>query len=69
MVSGYFSKEGRDVDGCYLTAHLPVCRGTAVFVDDRPLNLESPRRLGFSVIHYQSPEQLRTDLQSLQVEV
>jgi putative hydrolase of the HAD superfamily len=40
-----------------------------VFIDDRPLNLESPRRLGFSVIHYQSPEQLRSDLQSLQVEV
>jgi putative hydrolase of the HAD superfamily len=40
-----------------------------VFVDDRPLNLESPRRLGFSVIHYQSPEQLRTDLRNLQVEV
>jgi len=39
------------------------------FVDDRPLNLESPRRLGFSVIHYQSPEQLRTDLRNLQVEV
>jgi putative hydrolase of the HAD superfamily len=40
-----------------------------IFVDDRPLNLESPRRLGFSVIHYQSPEQLRTDLRNLQVEV
>ncbi|HEY1422182.1 MAG TPA: HAD-IA family hydrolase [Candidatus Acidoferrum sp.] len=40
-----------------------------VFIDDRSLNLESPRRLGFSVIHYQSPEQLRSDLRSLQVEV
>jgi len=40
-----------------------------VFIDDRPLNLESPRRLGFSVIHYQSPEQLRTDLRNLRVEV
>ncbi len=40
-----------------------------VFIDDRPLNLESPRRLGFSVIHYQSPDQLRTDLRNLQVEV
>lgn len=40
-----------------------------VFIDDRPLNLESPRRLGFSVIHYQSPEQLRADLRNLQVEV
>ena len=40
-----------------------------VFIDDRLLNLESPRRLGFAVIHYQSPEQLRTDLRNLQVEV
>ena len=40
-----------------------------VFVDDRPLTLESPRRLGFSVIHYQSADQLRTDLRNLQVEV
>ena len=39
LVSGYFSKEGRDADGCYLTAHLPVCRRTAVFVDDRPEDL------------------------------
>jgi putative hydrolase of the HAD superfamily len=40
-----------------------------VFIDDRPLNLEAPRRLGFSVIHYQSPDQLRSDLRNLQVEV
>jgi putative hydrolase of the HAD superfamily len=40
-----------------------------VFIDDRPLNLEAPRRLGFSVIHHQSPDQLRADLRSLQVEV
>jgi len=40
-----------------------------VFIDDRQLNLEAPRRLGFSVIHYQSPDQLRSDLRSLQVEV
>ena len=40
-----------------------------VFNYDRPLKLESPRRLGFSVIHYQSPDQLRTDLRNLQVEV
>jgi len=40
-----------------------------LFIDDRPLNLEAPRRLGMSVIHYQSPDQLRTDLRQLQVEV
>src|ERR1700735_5313714 len=39
LVSGYFSKEGRDAEGFYLTAHLPVCPGTAVFVDDRPEDL------------------------------
>jgi long-chain acyl-CoA synthetase len=39
LLSGYFSKEGRDADGCYLTTHLPVCRGSAVFVDDRPEDL------------------------------
>jgi putative hydrolase of the HAD superfamily len=40
-----------------------------VFIDDRPLNLESPRRLGMSVIHHQSADQLRADLRNLQVEV
>lgn len=40
-----------------------------VFIDDRPLNLESPRRLGMNVIHYQNPQQLRTDLQKCGVEV
>ena len=40
-----------------------------VFIDDRPLNLEAPRRLGMSVIHHQSPDQLRAELHNLQVEV
>jgi haloacid dehalogenase superfamily, subfamily IA, variant 3 with third motif having DD or ED len=40
-----------------------------VFIDDRPLNLEAPRRLGMSAIHYQSPDQLHADLSGLQVEV
>jgi len=40
-----------------------------VFIDDRPLNLEAPRRLGMSVIHHQSPDQLRSELRNLQVEV
>ena len=43
--------------------------GECVFIDDRPLNLEAPRRLGMSVIHYRSPDQLRSDLRDLQVEV
>lgn len=40
-----------------------------VFIDDRPLNLEAPRRLGMSVIHHQSADQLCADLRNLQVEV
>ena len=40
-----------------------------VFIDDRPLNLEIPRRLGMNVIHYQNAQQLRSDLQKYGVEV
>lgn len=40
-----------------------------VFIDDRPLNLESPRRLGFNVIHHQNAEQLRFELRKYGVEV
>ncbi len=42
-VSGYFPKEGRGADGCYLTGHLPVDPRRTVFVDDRPEDL--PREL------------------------
>jgi putative hydrolase of the HAD superfamily len=40
-----------------------------IFIDDRPLNLESPRRLGMNVIHYQNAEQLRFELGNHGVEV
>jgi putative hydrolase of the HAD superfamily len=40
-----------------------------VFIDDRPLNLENPRRLGMNTIHYQSAAQLRQELQRYGVEV
>ena len=40
-----------------------------IFIDDRPLNLESPRRLGMSVIHYENAEQLRSELRNYGVEV
>ncbi|HMI53486.1 MAG TPA: HAD-IA family hydrolase [Candidatus Saccharimonadales bacterium] len=40
-----------------------------VFIDDRPLNLESPRRLGMNAIHYQNPEQLCSDLAKLNIKV
>jgi putative hydrolase of the HAD superfamily len=38
---------------------------TCVFIDDRPLNLEAPRRLGMKVIHHQNAEQLAADLKAL----
>ena len=40
-----------------------------VFIDDRTLNLESPRRLGFNVIHHQNADQLRSELRKHGVEV
>ena len=40
-----------------------------VFIDDRPINLESPRRLGMGVIHHQNAQQLRSELRNLGVEV
>jgi len=41
----------------------------SVFIDDRPLNLENPRRLGMSVIHFQNAQQLRSDLRALGIGV
>jgi putative hydrolase of the HAD superfamily len=41
----------------------------SVFIDDRPLNLENPRRLGMHVIHHQNAGQLRSDLKALGIEV
>jgi putative hydrolase of the HAD superfamily len=40
-----------------------------VFIDDRPLNLENPRRLGMNTIQYQSAALLRRELQRYGVEV
>ena len=40
-----------------------------LFIDDRSLNLENPRRLGMNVIHYENPEQLRSELRNHGVEV
>jgi putative hydrolase of the HAD superfamily len=41
----------------------------SVFIDDRTLNLENPRRLGMHVIHHQNAKQLREDLKALGIEV
>lgn len=67
---------------CYLNARKPeetiyrialeVSQRTperSVFIDDRPLNLENPRRLGMNVIHYENAKKLRVDLQALGIEV
>ena len=40
-----------------------------IFIDDRLLNLEVPRRWGMNVIHYQDAERLRSDLRKYDVEV
>jgi putative hydrolase of the HAD superfamily len=40
-----------------------------VFIDDRAINLESPRRLGMNVIHHQKADQLSADLRSMGIEV
>ena len=40
-----------------------------LFIDDRALNLESPRRLGMNTIHHQGAEQLRSELAKYGVEV
>ena len=39
-----------------------------VFVDDRELNLEVPKRLGMKTIHFRNAAQLEKDLRSLGVE-
>ena len=67
---------------CYVTARKPdeaifrmalsVTQRPAeqcVFIDDRSINLENPRRLGMNVIHYQNATQLLGELKSLGIEV
>jgi putative hydrolase of the HAD superfamily len=40
-----------------------------VFIDDRAMNLESPRRLGMHAIHFQNAGQLLSELKSFGIEV
>jgi putative hydrolase of the HAD superfamily len=42
---------------------------TCVFIDDRALNLENPRRLGMNVIHHQCASQLAAELKALGIAV
>ena len=34
-----------------------------LLIDDRPLNLENPQKLGMQTVHYQNPAQLRAELE------
>jgi 2-haloacid dehalogenase len=36
-----------------------------LFIDDSLANIEQARRMGFAVVHFQSPEQLETELKAL----
>lgn len=40
-----------------------------IFIDDRPLNLEAPRRLGMNVVHCQNAGQLKLELRNHGIEV
>jgi putative hydrolase of the HAD superfamily len=40
-----------------------------VFIDDRSLNLENPRRLGMHAIHHKNAAQTLSELKALGVEV
>ncbi len=42
---------------------------SSLFIDDRTINLENPRRLGMQVIHHQNAKQLRNDLKTFGIEV
>ena len=67
---------------CYLNARKPeetIYRialevtqcpaGGSVFIDDRALNLDNPRRLGMQVVHHQNAKQLRAGLKALGIDV
>ncbi len=47
---------------------VPAGPANCVFIDDRELNVERAALVGIRAIHYQSPEQLRQNLQELGVE-
>lgn len=56
-------------EGIYLNAlGIASCdRSRAIFIDDRPLNVEPALALGLNAIHFQNLEQLRDDLRQLGV--
>jgi putative hydrolase of the HAD superfamily len=70
FVSSCFVGLRKPEDGIYRLA-LEITQkppGECCFVDDRPLNLDSASKLGMHVIQTKNAEQLRGDLQKLEVE-
>lgn len=62
----------RKPDEAIFRMALSVTQRTAeecVFIDDRAINLENPRRLGMNVIHHKDAPQLLGELKSLGIEV
>lgn len=53
----------------YLTDTFEIEPSSAVFIDDLPTNVEAARRLGFRGIRFETPDQLRSDLRRLGVEL
>jgi hypothetical protein len=56
IVDGYFAKDGRNADGFFRTAHLPIRGRHAVFVDDRPEDLDQVRLDVLAVSPYLSDD-------------
>lgn len=52
-----------------LQSRLQVEPSSAVFIDDVAANIEAAKQLGFQTIHYQSAQQLRADLNTLNITV
>lgn len=53
-----------------LALNVAQCKpAECVFIDDRPVNLESPKQLGINTILFQNAAQLEADLRSLGVEL
>lgn len=46
-----------------------VSPATTVFIDDSPTNIETAQRLGFHTIQFRSPEQCRTSLVALGIDL